>query len=379
MKKIVRLSVVASLLFFAACNENNEQKQQEMPPSIVDIKKVSLENTEIYYQYAGKLEANKDVVVLPKVSGEIKKILFKDGDFVKQGTILYKIDDEQYKASLDLALADVGVAKANYENANTDYNRTKDLYAKKAVSQKEFDTKEAAFKSAKASLDKANAAYKIAKLNYDYTNVKAPFDGYVQASLVDAGSYANANNTQLVKIVDQNTLKATFFISDTNMEQIKRNNNDLKSAKANFTLNGKTYEGKVEFISNYNELASTKAYAVFENTNQELSAGTFVSLKLSNIMQNDSFVISRENLLQDIDGYYVFVKDKNITKQIHVKTIFDDEKIAVIDAKTSDLKVDDELILNNYKKIYPGAKIATKAEFGAMMQKQAPKEQTKEQ
>lgn len=366
------------MLFFAACGENKEQKQQEMPPSIVDVKKVGLEDASIYYEYAAKLEASKDVVVLPKVSGEIKEILFKDGDFVKKGTILYKIDDEQYKANLDLALADISVARANYENASADFNRTKDLYNKKAVSKKEFDAKEAAYKSAKASLNKANASYKLAKLNYDYTSVKAPFDGYLQASLIDIGSYAVANNTKLVQIVDQDNLKATFFISDTNMEQIKRNNNDLKKAKASFILNGKTYEGEVEFVSNYNELASTKAYAVFKNLNQELSAGTFVSLKLSEITQANSLVISKENLLQDIDGYYVFIKDKNTAKQIHVKTIFDDEKIAVIDASDSSLIVDDELILNNYKKIYPGAKVATKAEFGAMMQKQASKEPTKE-
>lgn len=378
MKKIIKLSLVASMLFFAACGENKEQKKQEMPPSIVDVKKVGLEDASIYYEYAAKLEASKDVVVLPKVSGEIKEILFKDGDFVKKGTILYKIDDEQYKANLDLALADISVARANYENASADFNRTKDLYNKKAVSKKEFDAKEAAYKSAKASLNKANASYKLAKLNYDYTSVKAPFDGYLQASLIDIGSYAVANNTKLVQIVDQDNLKATFFISDTNMEQIKRNNNDLKKAKASFNLNGKTYEGEVEFVSNYNELASTKAYAVFKNLNQELSAGTFVSLKLSEITQANSLVISKENLLQDIDGYYVFVKDKNTAKQIHVKTIFDDEKIAVIDASNSSLKVDDELILNNYKKIYPGAKVATKAEFGAMMQKQASKEPTKE-
>lgn len=378
MKKIIKLSLVASMLFFAACGENKEQKQQEMPPSIVDVKKVGLEDASIYYEYAAKLEASKDVVVLPKVSGEIKEILFKDGDFVKKGTILYKIDDEQYKANLDLALADISVARANYENASADFNRTKDLYNKKAVSKKEFDAKEAAYKSAKASLNKANASYKLAKLNYDYTSVKAPFDGYLQASLIDIGSYAVANNTKLVQIVDQDNLKATFFISDTNMEQIKRNNNDLKKAKASFILNGKTYEGEVEFVSNYNELASTKAYAVFKNLNQELSAGTFVSLKLSEITQANSLVISKENLLQDIDGYYVFIKDKNTAKQIHVKTIFDDEKIAVIDASNSSLKVDDELILNNYKKIYPGAKVATKAEFGAMMQKQASKEPTKE-
>lgn len=378
MKKIIKLSLVASMLFFAACGENKEQKQQEMPPSIVDVKKVGLEDASIYYEYAAKLEASKDVVVLPKVSGEIKEILFKDGDFVKKGTILYKIDDEQYKANLDLALADISVARANYENASADFNRTKDLYNKKAVSKKEFDAKEAAYKSAKASLNKANASYKLAKLNYDYTSVKAPFDGYLQASLIDIGSYAVANNTKLVQIVDQDNLKATFFISDTNMEQIKRNNNDLKKAKASFVLNGKTYEGEVEFVSNYNELASTKAYAVFKNLNQELSAGTFVSLKLSEITQANSLVISKENLLQDIDGYYVFIKDKNTAKQIHVKTIFDDEKIAVIDASNSSLKVDDELILNNYKKIYPGAKVATKAEFGAMMQKQASKEPTKE-
>ncbi|ULO01807.1 multidrug efflux system CmeABC, periplasmic fusion protein CmeA [Campylobacter sp. RM5004] len=378
MKKIIKLSLVASMLFFAACGENKEQKKQEMPPSIVDVKKIGLEDASIYYEYAAKLEASKDVVVLPKVSGEIKEILFKDGDFVKKGTVLYKIDDEQYKANLDLALADISVARANYENASADFNRTKDLYNKKAVSKKEFDAKEAAYKSAKASLNKANASYKLAKLNYDYTSVKAPFDGYLQASLIDIGSYAVANNTKLVQIVDQDNLKATFFISDTNMEQIKRNNNDLKKAKASFILNGKTYEGEVEFVSNYNELASTKAYAVFKNLNQELSAGTFVSLKLSEITQANSLVISKENLLQDIDGYYVFIKDKNTAKQIHVKTIFDDEKIAVIDASNSSLKVDDELILNNYKKIYPGAKVATKAEFGAMMQKQASKEPTKE-
>lgn len=378
MKKIIKLSLIASMLFFAACGENKEQKKQEMPPSIVDVKKVGLEDASIYYEYAAKLEASKDVVVLPKVSGEIKEILFKDGDFVKKGTILYKIDDEQYKANLDLALADISVARANYENASADFNRTKDLYNKKAVSKKEFDAKEATYKSAKASLNRANASYKLAKLNYDYTSVKAPFDGYLQASLIDVGGYAIANNTKLVQIVDQDNLKATFFISDTNMEQIKRNQNDLKKAKASFDLNGKTYEGEVEFISNYNELASAKAYAVFKNLNKELSAGTFVSLKLSEITQANSLVISKENLLQDIDGYYVFIKDKNTAKQIHVKTIFDDEKIAVIDASNSSLKVDDELILNNYNKIYPGAKVATKAEFGAMMQKQASKEPTKE-
>lgn len=377
MKKILKIGIILNLLFFIACSDDKSQKQQAMPPSIVDVKEVELKDVDIYYEYAAKLEANKDVVIMPKVSGEIKEILFKDGDFVKEGTVLYKIDDEQYKASLDVALADVGVARANYENASTDYNRTKDLYAKKAVSKKEFDAKESVYKSAKASLNKANAAYKLAKLNYDYTNVKAPFDGYLQTSLVDVGSFAAANNTKLVQIIDQENLKAVFFISDSNMTQIKANGNDLKQAKAKFTLNGNEYIGNVGFIANLNELASIKAYAVFDNSLHKFNSGTFVNLKLDNIIQKDSFVISKENLLQDVNGYFVYVKKDGKAEQIHVNPVFDDEKMAVVSSFNSALKEKDQLILNNYKKIYPGAKVATKAEFGAMMEaaKQPKKEQ----
>lgn len=380
MKIILKTSLIALSVFLIGCNDEKATQNAAAMPSLVDVRKVVVEDAKVYYKYSATLQADNYVSIMPKISGEIKKIYFKDGDFVKAGTVLYKIDDEQIKANYDVSLADVEVANANYENAKTDYERSAGLYEKKAISQKEYESKLANYKSAKANLTKANSALKLAKLNLDYTEVKAPFSGLVQDSLVDVGSYAVANNTKLVNIINQDNLKAVFYIPDSSSLNFSFNGKDwdFANAKAHFSLNNKEYNGSLEYLSNDIELASSKAYALFKNTDYSLKNGTYVNLVIDNISKDNSFVIKKENLLQDINGYYVYVKKNNKAEQVYVNPIFDDENIAVVSAENSKLKAGDELILNNYKKIYPGASVATDAEFKAMMSKQASAKEVKE-
>jgi membrane fusion protein (multidrug efflux system) len=286
----------------------------------------------------------------------LQKKFYKEGQYVKKGELLYKIEPDIYKAQLDATLANLMVAKANLYKAQRDWERYSSLYKEHAVSQKIRDDMLSAYKSAKAQVDAAKSQVKLAKINLDYTDVKATISGVTGLKLADVGEYITADR-KLVEITQIDPIHAEFSIPNLDMLKAKYSVNNGSwsnpQLRAYINVNKKEYKGYVDFIDKKVEVSTstTKTRAVFENKERELMPGEFVRIMLHGLIRKDAIVIPQKAVLQDPLGTVVFVVDKGKAQAKPVKLGETSGNYYIIE---QGLQEGDLVIVNNFFKVKPG-------------------------
>lgn len=347
------------LFFLSACNKE-KAPQAQIPPQSVSTMNAKGENLSLSFTYPAKLVSDYDVIIKPQVSGIIVEKLFKAGDLVKKGQTLFVIEQGKFKASVNSAYGKALMARANFDNAEKDFNRSKMLFAKKAISQKEYDTNLANFNSAKANLTSARAELTNAKIDLEHTEIKAPFDGVVGDALINIGDYVSTSSTELVRVTNLNPIYADFFISDTDKLNIVRNTQsgkwDLENINATLNLNGEEVKGKLYFIDSVIDSSSgtVKAKAIFDNNNSTLLPGAFATITSEGFIQKNGFKVPQIAIKQDQNDVYVLlVKEGKVAKaSVHIS--YQNNEYAIID---KGLENGDKIILDNFKKIHLGGEV----------------------
>ncbi|HEX7849163.1 MAG TPA: efflux RND transporter periplasmic adaptor subunit [Sphingomonas sp.] len=160
--------------------------------------------------YVGRFEAIQDVQVMPRVSGVVQQVGFREGVEVGKGQVLFVIDQAPFKAALAQAQADEAKAQAALANAQTELARARTLLAGKAISQEEYETKLATQRSTIAGLAGARATVKSRSLDLGYTVIRAPIAGRVSDKRVAIGDFVNAGQTLLTRVVSVNPIWFSF-------------------------------------------------------------------------------------------------------------------------------------------------------------------------
>src|SRR5271155_4554403 len=208
-----------ALLLLAGCEQNTFVPP---PPPKVDVALPVQRTITRYLETTGNTAPVKSVDLVARVQGFLQSIDYKDGAAVKEGTPLFTIEPETYKLKLDQAQAAEAGAQASLKQAELDFNRQQDLVARQAVSQATLDTSTANRDNAQANLAQAQANTRIAQVNVGYTNVVAPFDGYVTAHLVSVGELVGvASPTQLATIVALDPIYVNFTVSEPDVLRIR--------------------------------------------------------------------------------------------------------------------------------------------------------------
>ena len=183
---LVAIWAISALPLFA--QEGGQAAQNAPPPpsaGVIIVKPQTLVTTE---NLPARLEASREAVIQPQVSGIVKKRLFEEGSIVSAGEQLYQIDDSVYQANLMSAKAQLAQAQANRQLAQSTANRYAPLVKEKAVSRQTYDQALAEVKMAEANIMSAEAAIKQAEINLEYTKVRAPIAGVIGKSNVSEGS-----------------------------------------------------------------------------------------------------------------------------------------------------------------------------------------------
>lgn len=377
MNKIGQFSI-AVLLLFTGCEQidklltdktNQPVKKMQLPPQIVDTMILKKEDVGIDYEYPARIISDEDVQIKAKVAGELVKKYFKDGQKVKKGDLLFSIDPTVYKAKYEVQAANEQVALANLSQAQKDFTRIQNLYKKNATSQKTYDLSYSALQIAKASLSQAQALKNSAKIDYDYTQIKAPFDGYLSDSFVDNGEFINIG-MPLIRITKTSTVYAEFFIPDVDrfnqVENVKNNLWSKINTHVNIKYSNKTYNGKITYIDkNIDQTNGTvKAKAKFKNENNELVVGSFASLHVNNFTQKNAFKIPKIALVQSLAKTMVYIatplpkkegsENNKMIPNAKITAVEIDSKYesgTFVLANTDKIKQGDLLIINNFKKV----------------------------
>jgi len=363
--KYLNLALLATVFLACGAEDAQTKKTVAVPPQQVGTMLAKKQSAEIELEFLASLDSDQDVYVVAKVSGELKERYFEDGDTVRAGDKIFLIDPDKYEAVYESAKANVDVAAANFENAQSELNRAERLNKSNSISQKEYDSAVSAYKVALANLHLANSNLKSAELDFNYTSVKAPFDGIAAAPLKDIGEYITTSDPRLVRITKMDPIIANFAISDVESLNIARRLADKSwqagEIKAVISYNGSEYNGTISFISpvTNSQTGTVAAKAVFANPKNEILPGTYATLKMSGIKQENVFVLPSEIIQTGVAGPYVMTyKDGKAVKK-EVKISYETDQISVVEAGIDE---GDEIITDNFKKVRVGADIVKAAD-----------------
>lgn len=288
----------------------------------------------------GSIEANEAVTLRSEVSGLVTGIYFKEGSNVSKGTTLVKINDRDIQAQLREV-----VTRENLSASNE--NRAKQLLAKGAISQEEYDTSLAELQALKSQVQLIRA--QLAK-----TTIIAPFSGKVGLRNISVGEYITPSTT-IANLLSTNPIKISFSIPEKYVSQLKPNSN------ISFTIDGsnKTFSGKVFAIEpGINQTTRTlQIKALAQNASGELLPGSFAKVKLSLSTIKDAILIPTEAVIPVLKGKVVYIAKNGKAQQVPVETgTRTADKILVL----SGLNVGDTILTTGAMALKPDADVKVK-------------------
>ena len=197
------------------------QGGSDRPPAVV-VAAAELQSVGEEFTFIGRIEAIEEVTLQPRVNGFIEEVFFQGGEQVTVGQQLFKIEDDQYQASLQSAQAQLSGAQAQRAEAERSLNRAQELIDSGTIPQAQLDQARAAFESARASELQAEASVRQAQLNLDYTSIEAPIDGVISEAMITKGNFVSAANGTLAEIVQLDPIWGTFPIGENRLATWRR-------------------------------------------------------------------------------------------------------------------------------------------------------------
>jgi membrane fusion protein (multidrug efflux system) len=192
------------------------------PPVEVTLATITPRAATVTIEYVGELEAINTAEIRPRVGGLLEKQAALEGESVKRGQVLFRIDPQPYVAALANAKATLAQAQAALDQAERDLSRVQPLSQINAVSQQEYDAVVARTNAGKASVEAARAGVQTAQLNLDYTTVTSPIDGLVGRALFRTGGLVTAYSSLLTTVYATDSMYVNFSISEQRMLELQR-------------------------------------------------------------------------------------------------------------------------------------------------------------
>ncbi len=288
------------------------------------VQPVAREITE-WDEFTARLDAVDSVEVRPRVSGYLQSIHFQDGGLVNKGDLLFLIDPRPYEAALRRAAADVELAKSRLALAQKNFARAADLLASHAISQEESDIRQSNLRQAEASVDVAQAALDAARLDVEFTQVRAPVAGRVGRKLVTEGNLINGGvgtqGTLLTTIVSLDPLYAYFEADEGSLLKYNRlarsgqrpSSRDYKNPVhvALADEEGFPHPGVMDFVDNQVDrgTGTIVGRAVLPNPDLSLLPGLFARLRLPGSGQYRAILLPDEAIGSDQSQKFVYLVD----------------------------------------------------------------------
>lgn len=348
-----------SLLFLGCENKTSEFKPQQIEVGTITLKEQAVA---LQQELSGRVKAKLISEVRPQISGIIKDRLFIEGSFVKQGDILYKIDDSTYKATFNQAKAALESAKASLQTAKLKSQRYEELLKVDGISKQETDDAKANYLQAKALVEEKVAALESAKIDLERTEIKAPISGYIGISSVTKGALVSANQSEaLTTIRDNSTVYVDLNQSQNELLALKKllSKESIKKGSAEVTLTLSddsiyNYKGILQLQEiNVDENTGTVTLrAEFPNNEGLLLAGMFVRATIQSAIDTKAFLLPQQALSRDSKANPIITivnEDNSIkTKAITVNRSFDNMWLV-----TSGITPNDKIIIEGLNKINP--------------------------
>ncbi|SFT80393.1 membrane fusion protein, multidrug efflux system [Kosakonia arachidis] len=366
--KRIMVAVLACLI--VACDQKPETNAGAMVAQ-VGVVTLKAEPVTLFSDLTGRVTGTMVSDVRPQVDGIIKKRLFKEGDDVVAGQVLYEIDPATYQASYDEAVAQLQNSVAVVNSSRLKAERYAALVKENGVSRQDADDAMATYKQNVASVAQYRAAVESAKINLGYTKVKAPISGRISISSVTPGALVTASQTTaLATIRTLDPIYVDLTQSSTQLLKLKKQQLQNSDHRVPVTLtldDGSQYQhpGILELteVSVDESTGSVTLRAVFPNPEHDLLPGMFVRATVTNGVRSEAILAPQQGITRDAkgNGTALVVNKENKVESREVTT---DRVIGNKWLITQGLQSGDRLITEGTSKVHAGM-IVKAVEVGA--------------
>ncbi len=361
-------SVCALGLVLLAAGCKHPVSAASSPPPEVGVASVISREVRLSNEFNGRVAAVEYVDVRPRVTGYVDRFVFREGDTVKRGQLLFVIDPRPYRDALESAKAALDHARAVADFAKIQEQRAQTLDSAKAISREEYQNRTSDLSQSIANVHAAEAAVATAELNLGFTEVRSPIDGRVSRAQLTAGNLAQADQTVLTTVVSQNPVYVYFdcdeqsylrYKSRTGKGERVNAENPVRVALANET--GFPHVGRIDFLDNTVDpsTGTIRARVVMANPDHIFTPGLYARVQLQNQAEQQAILIDDKAVMTDQDRKYVYVlgpDSKALRKDVTLGPLVDGLRLV-----QSGLASNDKVIVTNLQKIfYSGVPVTPK-------------------
>jgi len=368
--RLITLITIAALI---GCDKqagsNAKQAQPQAPVSVKIAQPLAQEVTE-WDSYTGRIEAVSSVDVRARVSGYLEKVNFKAGQKVKKGDLLFLIDPRPFSAQLSYAEAELERAKSRYELAKNDLERAERLFRAKAISEEEYDARSKGLRESDAAVQSAEANLATARLNLDFTRIRAPMDGRIGRELITEGNVVNGGGADATLLTFIVSTDPVYVYVDADERSALKYRRQALNGGSRAVGTGQTpvqlavadeagfpHQGYLDYLSPRADQATgtVTLRGVFSNPDELLSPGFFARMRVRGSAPYPAILLPDRAIATDQAQRFVWVVSQE--NNVEYRKVVLGAHIGQSRVISEGVKHEDWVVIEGVQKLKPGAQV----------------------
>ena len=371
-----RMVLLAALALLAGCSESPQKQASAPPPPAVTVAKPTKRVVVDQDEYVGRFVAIDSVEIRARVSGYLDRIDFTDGQMVKQGDLLFTLDKRPFQTALDQAVGNLEQARANLAFAETDLARGAQLVKERTITEQTFDQRTQAKRVAEATVAAREAAIKSAKLDLEFTELRAPVAGRIGDRRISLGNLITGSTTGttslLATIVSLDPIRFEFTFDEASYlryERAAQAGSEMTSRNASVAVALKLidepdfgHQGRMDFVDNVIDRSSgtIRGRALLSNADGVFTPGMFGRIRVPGSPSYMAVLVPDTAIGTEQARKFVLIVDaENVARMKYVTLgqVFDSLRVI-----KSGLGEDDRVIVNGLMRARPNQKVTPQDE-----------------
>jgi len=364
---IALVAAAAALVYFGGDIRAREKKLPAGPPPVpVSVATAMERSMSVNLRAIGNVDPFSSVAVKARVDGQIVEVNFREGQAVRRGEVLFRLDSRPFQAALRQAEANLARDTASRDQARSQERRYLDLLEKNFVSKEAYAQFRTNAETAEAQLKASQAALETARLNLEYCTIRSPIDGYVGRVMLQLGNLVKANDANPLVVINQvKPVYVTFAVPEQSLAQIRRHmaEGPLEVAVGSSgAAPARLATGRLVFIDNAVDTSTgtIKLRAEFENTDLALWPGQFVAVTVKLYEQKDAIVVPSAAVQTGPQGEYVYVLKADFTTEPRKVTVARTEGDVAVIAKG--VAKGEQVVTRGQLRLTPTTKVVVRPE-----------------
>ncbi|MBN7769722.1 efflux RND transporter periplasmic adaptor subunit [Marinobacter daepoensis] len=325
-----RLGLPIALLCASLLSGCAEEKSVAPPAVPVHVMTLAPQDIELFERFTGQVSSQQEVQLRARVSGVLLEKHFEDGAYVKQGDLLFTIDDRDLKARVLEAEASLDAARSDYERARLDVERYEPLLETQAIARQVYDNAYATMSAARSRIENGKALVEQARLAVEYASIVSPVSGRIGAAEVDIGDLITAGSSLLAEVSTTDMSRVEFSVSEPKLIEYERRHGNIdngardKQVPVSLYLSDGTLYGHPGVI-NFSDRAlnpstgTIRMRADFPNPEGTLRPGMFARIELVTETRENVLAVPDKAVEQLLNSYRVTtVDEEDIARKVEV-------------------------------------------------------------